>query len=163
MRFNNATLKRHAGRVVKPALLTLTISLFALAGLLLNGSGFELMALDKTTVAAQGIIPIVGANSTTTLFTPPLVPQGENVLDCYLVNVSDAQRQATIQIFNRDGLVVQSVETTLNPGHEDVARAAASQLPRYSKFVVQGRREFFRASILIRQEGVGAISALPAE
>jgi hypothetical protein len=35
--------------------------------------------------------------------------------------------------------------------------------PRYCKFDVQDGRASFRASILVRQEGVGSISALPAE
>ena len=51
---------------------------------------------------------------------------------------------------------------TLGPGEEDVARAEADQLPRYCRFTVTGPKSEYRASILIRQTGVGAISALPA-
>ena len=97
------------------------------------------------------------------LFSPPLVPDGSNVLDCYLVNVSDETRQATIQVFNRTGVAVATVETTLGPGQEDVARADASLQPRYCRFDVDGKSSHFRASILVRQDGVGSISALAAE
>jgi hypothetical protein len=60
---------------------------------------------------SAGILSLLFATgaSALTLFSPPLVPEGSNVLDCYLVNVSN------------------------------------------------------RASVLVRQDGVGAISALPAE
>jgi hypothetical protein len=98
-----------------------------------------------------------------TLISPPLVPEGTNFLDCYLVNVSAKARPVTIQIFNREGAVIKSVELTLDPGQEDVARAQSDELPRYCKFIVKGSAKDFRASILVRQDGVGAISALPAQ
>jgi hypothetical protein len=97
-----------------------------------------------------------------TLVSPPLVPEGTNFLDCYLVNVGAKPRAVTIQVFSREGVAVTTVDTTLDPGEEDVARATSDQLPRYCKFVVKGSAKEFRASVLVRQEGVGAISALPA-
>jgi hypothetical protein len=97
------------------------------------------------------------------LFSPPLVAEGDNFFDCYLVNVGPGRRQVTIQVFNRDGEVVESVTTTLGPGEEDVARATSDQLPRYCRFQVPGDGKQFRASVLVRQDGVGAISALPAQ
>jgi hypothetical protein len=97
-----------------------------------------------------------------TLVSPPLVPEGTNFLDCYLVNVGEKARNVTIQVFSREGVAVMTVETTLDPGEEDVARATSDQNPRYCKFVVRGNVRDFRASILVRQDGVGAISALPA-
>ena len=104
------------------------------------------------------------AAATDVLFSPPLVPEGGNTLDCYLVNVSNTPRQVKIEVFNRAGEVVENgtVTTTLGPGQEDVARATADQLPRYCKFTVQGKKGNFRASVLVRDEAVGAISALPA-
>jgi hypothetical protein len=97
-----------------------------------------------------------------TLVSPPLVPEGANFLDCYLVNVGEKARPVTIQVFSREGVAVTTVETTLDPGEEDVARATSEQNPRYCKFIVKGGAKDFRASILVRQDGVGAISALPA-
>lgn len=97
-----------------------------------------------------------------TLVSPPLVPEGTNFLDCYLVNVGAKPRAVTIQVFSREGVPVTTVDTTLDPGEEDVARAQSDQQPRYCKFVVKGPAKEFRASILVRQDGVGAISALPA-
>ncbi|MDX2170837.1 MAG: hypothetical protein SF182_27465 [Deltaproteobacteria bacterium] len=100
--------------------------------------------------------------SAATLISPPLVAEGENFFDCYLVNVSKKSREVLIEVFSREGTVVESVETTLGPGEEDVARAGSELLPRYCKFTVQGDKQHFRGSVLVRQTGVGAISALPA-
>ncbi len=110
-------------------------------------------------VTAMSVRPAAGD----TLFSPPLVAAGSNVFDCYLVNVSLKPRKVKIEVINRAGDVVETVETTLGPGQEDVARASADLLPRYCKFVVQGSRQLFRASVLVRQDGVGAISALAAQ
>lgn len=112
-----------------------------------------------TVIASTGV-----ATAADVLFSPPLVPEGENTLDCYLVNVSSAPRHVKIEVFSRDGNVVEggTITTTLGPGQEDVARATADLLPRYCKFTVQGKSRNFRASVLVRDEAVGAISALPA-
>jgi len=105
----------------------------------------------------------VGAIHAATLFTPPLVPGGDNQLDCYLVNVSDTLRKATIEVLNRDGEVLKSVDVELYPGAEEVATVEADELPRYCKFVVDGDKDQFRASILVRKDSDGSISALSAE
>jgi hypothetical protein len=112
-----------------------------------------------TVIASTG-----AATAADVLFSPPLVPEGENTLDCYLVNVSNAPRHVKIEVFSRDGNVVEggTITTTLGPGQEDVARATADLLPRCCKFTVQGKSRNFRASVLVRDEAVGAISALPA-
>jgi hypothetical protein len=109
-----------------------------------------------------GLVFIAAAAQAATLFTPPLVPLGTNQLDCYLVNISDQIRTATIDVLNRSGEVLNSVPVTLNPGEEKVATVLASEEPRYCKFVVDGSRIHFRGTVLVRQEGVGSISALPA-
>ena len=109
------------------------------------------------------LVLVAGAARAATLFSPPLVPGGANQLDCYLVNVSDQIRQAVIEVLNRDGTVLKSVPVTLDPGTEEVATVLASESPRYCKFVVEGTRYHFRASILVRQEDVGSISALAAQ
>lgn len=110
-----------------------------------------------------GLILAVGAAEATELFTPPLVPEGNNVLDCYLVNVSDQTRAVKIRVLNREGEVLESIETTLDPGQENVARAGSDSQPRYCQFIVEGKKSHFRASILVRKPGVGSISALSAE
>jgi hypothetical protein len=96
------------------------------------------------------------------LISPPLVAEGVRVLDCYLVNVSDAARAVRIEALTAKGQVVKTVNTTLAPGAEDVARAASGLLARYCRFTVPSRKSDYRASILVRQDGIGAISALPA-
>jgi hypothetical protein len=96
------------------------------------------------------------------LVSPPLVPEGKSFLDCYLVNVSDEPREVRIEVFSRDGEVIKFVETTLEPGEEDVARATSPEEPRYCKFIVDGTRAEFRGSILVRRSGIGSISALAA-
>ena len=96
------------------------------------------------------------------LITPPLVAEGEQVLDCYLVNVSKKIRRVQIEVLSRDGEVVESVVTNLGPFEEDVARSTSDQLGRVCRFTVGGRADQYRGSILVREDGVGAISALPA-
>lgn len=72
-------------------------------------------------------------------------------------------RAATIQVLNHDGEVLKSVDVVLNPGTEEVATVEANELPRNCKFVVEGSKHHFRASILVRKNGEGSISALSAE
>jgi hypothetical protein len=115
-----------------------------------------------TLIALALAVATSAAVEAATLVSPPLVPEGTNFLDCYLVNVGEKPRAVTIQVFSREGTVVKTVETTLDPGEEDVARATSEENPRYCKFIVKGSARDFRASILVRQDGVGAISALPA-
>jgi hypothetical protein len=110
-----------------------------------------------------GLILVTGAAQAVTLITPPLVPLGKNQLDCYLINVSNEVREATIEVLNRKGEALRSAPVTLEPGAEDVVRVDADELPRYCKFIVDGERVDFRASILVEKPGVGSISALPAE
>ncbi|MEW6268387.1 MAG: hypothetical protein AB1689_03715 [Thermodesulfobacteriota bacterium] len=120
----------------------------------------------KTILMAVLALGLLGANAAeaAVLFSPPLVAEGDNFFDCYLVNVGPGRpRPVTIEVFNREGEVVESVKTTLGPGEEDVARATSDQLPRYCRFQVPGDAKNFRASVLVRQDGVGAISALPAQ
>jgi|GEM_PF-5304033 len=124
------------------------------------------MILKKSLLSAPllGLILVAGATQAATLFTPPLVPEGGNLLDCYVVNVSGKERAVTIVVLNREGeAVLPPVEVTLNPGEEKVATAPAGLSPRYCKFDVEGGRSFFRASVLVREPDVGSISALPAE
>jgi hypothetical protein len=96
------------------------------------------------------------------LITPPLVAEGDQVLDCYLINVGRVARAVTIEVLNRDGEVVATVETALEPFEEDVARTTSDEAGRVCRFTGRGSRSQYRGSILVRQEGVGAISALPA-
>ena len=96
------------------------------------------------------------------LITPPLVAEGDRVLDCYLVNVGEVAAQVTIEVLNRAGEVVETVATELAPFEEDVARTTADQLGRICVFTVEGRKRDYRGSILVRKQGLGAISALPA-
>lgn len=114
-------------------------------------------------IGLPGLLLSTSAANSAILFTPPLIPLGNNILECHLVNVSNKSRAAGIQVFNQAGQVVESTETTLGPGEADVVRAVSYAQPRYCRFDVKGKSSDFRASILLRQEGVGAISALPAK
>lgn len=111
--------------------------------------------------ALFSMVVATGAQAAT-LVSPPLVPEGKSFLDCYLVNVTDEARTVRIEVFSRDGQVIEAVDTTLEPGEEDVARATSAEQPRYCKFIVDGTRAEFRASILVRRPGIGSISALSA-
>ncbi len=99
-----------------------------------------------------GLILIAWAAHATTLFTPPLVPDGDNQLDCYLLNVSGQTLSASIEVLTHEGVVLEAVASVL-----------ADEQPRYCKFVVEGNKLHFRGSILVRQPGVGSVSALSAE
>jgi hypothetical protein len=99
-----------------------------------------------------------------TLFSPPLVRLGENLLDCYLLNVSDQVRGATIVVLNRQGdPVVDPATVTLQPWEERGATAEASLEPRYRMYVAESARSHYRASALVRKDGEGSVSALAAE
>lgn len=76
------------------------------------------------------------------LFTPPLVPEGQNLLDCYLVDISQRRREATIEVRNRDGGSVASLTVVLDPGAERVVTSPATDSPETAPKVLQvlGRR-----------------------
>jgi hypothetical protein len=103
-----------------------------------------------------------GTASAAELISPPLVAEGKRVLDCYLVNIGDKKRKVTIEVLNREGDVVHTVETTLDPFEEDVARTESKLEGRVCRFIVEGKKSQYRGSILVRESGVGAISALAA-
>lgn len=117
----------------------------------------RLIPLCAALVLSSGV-----AAATEVLISPPLVAEGERALDCYLVNVTNQSRRVKIEVLNREGQVVKTVRTTLAPYQEDVARTESSLLGRVCRFTVAGRKTDFRGSILVRELGIGAISALPA-
>ncbi len=104
-----------------------------------------------------------GAAAADVLFSPPLVVEGTGLLDCYLVNVGPVKRNVAITVLNAKGKpVVGPLAVTLAPGEEKVARAEATLLGRYCKFTVPAPKSDYRGSVLVFKDGVGAISALPA-
>jgi hypothetical protein len=127
----------------------------------------KLLWMSSLVMAVFAASPALAHDRSAVLFTPPLVPEGQNLLDCYLVNVGEKAREVTITALNRDGGEVDSLDVTLQPGSERVVTAPASdspeKAPRYCKFTVEGRAAEFRASILVREPGRGSISALAAE
>jgi hypothetical protein len=114
-----------------------------------------------------GLVWVTGAapavTFSTTLVTPPLAPEGDNVLECHLVNVSDEARTVAIEVRAPDGTVLTTVGGTLNAGDTAAAMVASSASPRYCKFLVEGWRVHFRGSIVVRMPGLGSLSALPAQ
>jgi hypothetical protein len=117
----------------------------------------------KLVISAAAAVLWSGAAAADVLFTPPLVAEGNRLLDCYLANVGQVNRNVKIVVLDAKGkAVVAPVEVTLAPGEEKVARAKADLLGRYCKFVVPAPKSDFRASVLVFQPGVGAISALAA-
>ena len=113
------------------------------------------LALGATLVlssAARADVPV----------TPPLVAEGDNVLDCYLANVGKVARKVRIEAVTREGKTVQAGTPTLQPGQEEVVRTPASLLARYCRFTVPGAGRDYRGSVLVHDPGVGSISALVA-
>jgi hypothetical protein len=124
------------------------------------------------TVLAAGVVAYAHSNNDhdnfsqpTTLWTPPLIPAGDNTeIDCYIINVSKKPRFVVIDALDRDGKkVVDTWSGVVLPGHEEVNKARASVKPRSCRFIVEGNASQFRASGLVVLDGVGSISALPAE
>jgi hypothetical protein len=121
------------------------------------------MRLKKIAASAAAAVLWSGVAAADVLFTSPLVAEGERVLDCYLVNVGHVKRNVRIVVLDAKGKpVVPPLEVTLAPGEEKVTRAEAALLGRYCKFVVPAPKSEFRASVLVFEPGVGAISALAA-
>jgi hypothetical protein len=119
--------------------------------------------LGKRLLLACAALLLPGATAQAAeLITPPLVAEGDRVLDCYLINVGEVARRVTIEVLNREGEVVETVRTRLDPFEEDVARTTSEQLGRVCRFTVPGNKNQYRGSILVREDGIGAISALPA-
>lgn len=119
--------------------------------------------MRKTVLAALcGVLLPCAAASAAELISPPLVAEGKRVLDCYLVNIGNQKRKVTIEVLNREGEVVLTVNTTLDPFEEDVARTESKLEGRVCRFIVEGKASEYRGSILVRESGVGAISALSA-
>jgi hypothetical protein len=120
------------------------------------------MLRKRLPLAGAALLLAGTAAQAATLITPPLVAEGDQVLDCYLINVGRVAREVTIEVLNREGEVVATVETELEPFEEDVARTTSDDRGRVCRFTGKGSKSQYRGSILVRQEGVGAISALPA-
>jgi hypothetical protein len=99
----------------------------------------------------------------TILSTPPLVPEGNSRLDCYIINVSHQPRRVFIEALDRDGNVVADWQEVLAPSSEAVAISPAADRPRSCRFTVEGSSEHFRASGLVHLPGFGSISALAAQ
>jgi hypothetical protein len=114
-------------------------------------------------VLAAGLLLLCGtAARADVLITPPLVAEGDNVLDCYLANVGPGKKNVRIEAITAEGEVAKFLNTTLEPGQEKVVRTTAEEAARYCKFTVSGAGKNYRGSVLVRDNGVGAISALAA-
>ena len=118
-------------------------------------------------VILLGLVWVTGAWSevtfSTTLITPPLAPEGNNLLECHLVNVSDEARAVTIEVRASDGTILTSIGGTLGAGDAAVVPVVAGASPRYCRFLVEGFRIQFRGSVVVRMPGLGSLSALPAQ
>jgi hypothetical protein len=102
----------------------------------------------------------------TTLWTPPLLPQGKTEIDCYIINVSHKPRWVQIQALDREGDVVGlEWKDILGPSQEAVVKVPAGdglEGPRSCRFTVEGTKDYYRASGLVVLPGLGSISALEA-
>jgi hypothetical protein len=122
-----------------------------------------LMQIKKFMLTCGAVLFWSGVASAEVLFSPPLVADGDRLLDCYLANVGQIKRNVTITVLDAKGKPVAGpLAVTLAPGEEKVARAEAQQLGRYCKFNVPAPKSDYRASVLVIEQGVGAISALAA-
>ncbi len=102
------------------------------------------------------------------LFTPPIgIGFTSNQMQCLIVNIDDVPRDVIIEAMDVNGTVVGTLDVVdLGPGRTRFLVVLGTSVPLppiRCKFTVEGRRKNFRASILLFQPGVGAISTLPAE
>lgn len=120
------------------------------------------MLANRIVVAMAALMAGAGVARADVLITPPLVAEGSNVLDCYLANVGPGTKSVKIEAITGEGKVADSLSTTLRSGEEKVVRTEAEKLARYCRSTVQGAGRNYRGSVLVRDSGVGAISALAA-
>jgi hypothetical protein len=120
------------------------------------------MTAKKLVLALAATLVLGAAARADVLITPPLVAEGDNVLDCYLANVGKTARKVRIEAVTKEGKTVQAGTPTLQPGQEEVVRTPAGLLARYCRFTVPGAGRDYRGSVLVHDLGVGSISALAA-
>lgn len=123
------------------------------------------MRMQPTLIAALALALSwgIGTAAAATFLSAPLLPEGESQLDCYLINISPKIREATIEVLDQDGDVLQSLQVRLAPEAEKVVAAKADKGPRYCRFAVEGNRSHFHASVLVRQQDIASRSPLSAQ
>ena len=93
------------------------------------------------------VVPIVGAHATE-LFSPGLPASGTQMLECRIVNVTNAAQTVTTQGFDSTGTAATSeITQTLAPGEARGIAIPAVAAAIYCKFTVKGSANGFRASI----------------
>lgn len=107
------------------------------------------------------VLMLAGAAQAAELFTS-LLFLGDNQLRCTIVNVSDQPQSTTIQPIDRFNNPVSGFTTILDPGEGSFLGVSALS-DGYCKFMVSGKKEFFRANAVIFQPGVGTIAVVPAQ
>jgi hypothetical protein len=126
-------------------------------------------------VVVLGIVLITGAQTAgatgsctfSVLVTAPLMT-GEvpgSVIECTIVNVSDAPRDVTIKFFLPDGTQFGgSSPQTLEPGHAiELNTGVEGGGLFYYKFEVQGCKRHFRAAACIREPTGACTGPIPAQ
>jgi len=120
------------------------------------------MIAKKLALAFGATLVLSGMARADVLTTPPLIAEGDNVLECYLANVGQVARKVKIEAVTKEGKTVQTGTPTLQPGQEEVVRTPANLLARYCRFTVPSAGKEYRGSVLVHDPGVGSISALAA-
>jgi len=118
------------------------------------------------TTATALVLAFSGVTQAATLFSPPLLPSSSSTLSCELANLSTRDRTAEIQVLDLDGNVVggSGGTITLAAGTTTAFATGAASNPVRCKFIVEGGKDDFRASVCVFQFSppVGCTAAVEA-
>ncbi len=109
------------------------------------------------------LVPAFAA-SAADIFSPAVsVLTATQLFQCLIVNVGSGTEFVEIHVFNASGTEIGNLSRTLGPGEVGGFDISFSLLGyAYCKFIVQGSKNNFRASIVLR-DGLSILAALPAD
>lgn len=110
-----------------------------------------------------GTFTLAGAAQGAVILSPPLFMAGTNEVECNIVNISDVDRDVTVEVWSAQGFPLASCFTgPLAAGHGFACRGSVVPSMRYCRFVVEGAKANFRAAVCLFQPGVGSIACVEA-
>ena len=104
------------------------------------------------------------AGGTSTLVAGPLLPRGETLLLCAVMNVSTKEVNVTVEALDQVGAIAGVRASLVLPGNGlDVLASDADLFGLgWCRFTVSGKASAIRATASIFEEGRGTISAVAA-
>ncbi len=106
-----------------------------------------------------GMTTAVHADS---LFTPPIVAQGGNYIECVAANVGNKTRDLTVEMYDSEGTIVGSQPFAIAPGQSRGFSLPGTAGGLRCGFIWKGHDDI-RGVVRILQPGAGTVAAVPAE